>query len=488
MSTFPATQQMYHRICKYQGCQKPFSTTSSTKLHCKDSHRQLAYKERKGIPLPLWETDRQIHRKRIPSETEIKIATLIAQANQLEADYRQCESKVSPSSPQLQAIEQQLSEYKRIVDLPAYEREKQETFGFIRKFIPYALRKEKPIFSLTTVNSQYRESFDRLFQLTYKNLHAFNKLFPDEYTERVSFWRQTSMDKEFHLDAINNLTDIHLRAIGQYHIENLEREKIAELERISLRNQTLATQMAEIRQQNDSINAEIEGLRSGYAREEILANKEAVSIGDILTMNFEAFDFTEAWYNLFGKPEKGFSAFLHGARGTAKTHQALAFAKYFCGFGSVLYFSYEQNGGLSSGFQQAAKDVGITAGLNINVLQDPKKPKQIASRAQGFDLVIIDSITTVNFTEADLSVLLRLCKPFGTSFLFLGQHTKGNDYAGGAAIAHLVDIELEALHTEKAGVHTYTTKVLKNRYEHGTGEHSYHITKTPLLQSPSDIP
>jgi len=143
---------------------------------------------------------------------------------------------------------------------------------------------------------------------------------------------------------------------------------------------------------------------------------------------------------------------------------------------------------LSSGFQQAAKDVGITAGLNINVLQDPKKPKQIASRAQGFDLVIIDSITTVNFTEADLSVLLRLCKPFGTSFLFLGQHTKGNDYAGGAAIAHLVDIELEALHTEKAGVHTYTTKVLKNRYEHGTGEHSYHITKTPLLQSPSDIP
>jgi hypothetical protein len=486
MSTFPVTQQMYHRICKYQGCQKPFSTTSSTKLHCKDSHRQLAYKERKGIPLPLWETDRQIHRKRIPSETEIKIAALIAQANQLEADYRQCESKVSPSSPQLQAIEQQLSEYKRIVDLPAYKEEKKETFGLIRKFIPFVLRNEKPVFSTTTTGSRYRENFDKLFQSTHANLYSFSKLFPDEYTALVQVWLERRMENEWDLSTVNDLKDKHLRAIGQYRIENLERKKAAELESISLRNQTLATQMAEIRQQNDTINAEIETLRSGYAREEIVANKEAVSIGDILTMNFETFDFTDIWYNLFGKPEKGFRAFLHGARGTAKTHQALAFAKYFCGFGSVLYFSYEQNGGLSSGFQQAAKDVGITAGLNINVLQDPKKPKQIASRAQVFDLVIIDSITTVNFTEADLSALLRLCKPFGTSFLFLGQHTKGNDYAGGAAIAHLVDIEIEALHTEKAGVHTYTTKVVKNRYEHGTGEHSYHITKIPLLQSPPD--
>lgn len=78
---------------------------------------------------------------------------------------------------------------------------------------------------------------------------------------------------------------------------------------------------------------------------------KTIGVFQLAQMKFDCFEFEGPWAASFGRPEKNFSAIIHGPSGNGKTDFCVKFAKYLSRFTKVLYLSHEE--GISSTIQEA---------------------------------------------------------------------------------------------------------------------------------------
>jgi len=165
-----------------------------------------------------------------------------------------------------------------------------------------------------------------------------------------------------------------------------------------------------------------------------------IDTNELLNMKFDLYELSEGFESVLGHPAKSFVGMIHGSAGSGKSSFAVKFASYFNSlFGKVCYLPIEE--GLSFTFMQKIKKYAEYGDFNIIVETTPSKIQKLS---ENYSLVIIDSISQLNFNTLDVEEIIRYRRTTNTSFLFIMHQNKDKTYKGESSMGHLVDIELEA--------------------------------------------
>ena len=159
--------------------------------------------------------------------------------------------------------------------------------------------------------------------------------------------------------------------------------------------------------------------------------KRGYTPNDILAMTFDMLGLSGKWKRLFGDVPHIFYFMIWGGAGSGKSTLAIEFAYYLAEKlnKKVCYVAEEQK--ISFSLQSIIKRLGLKG---EKLIFEPN----LETDYSDFDIVFIDSITTLGLTGKDLEKLIRNFP--NTSFVFLLQSTKGSkNFRGGNDILHLLD-------------------------------------------------
>jgi hypothetical protein len=175
----------------------------------------------------------------------------------------------------------------------------------------------------------------------------------------------------------------------------------------------------------------LQGIVSSGAIKKKVETKRGFTPNDILAMSFDMLGLTGKWKRLFGDVPSLFYFMIWGGAGSGKSTLAIELAYYLAEQldQKVCYVAEEQK--ISYSLQSIIRRLGLKGD---KLIFEPN----IASDYSDFDVVFIDSITTLGLTGKDLEKLIRSFP--NTSFVFLLQSTKGSkNFRGGNDILHLLD-------------------------------------------------
>lgn len=188
-------------------------------------------------------------------------------------------------------------------------------------------------------------------------------------------------------------------------------------------------------------------------------SNRVASATDILKKDYaDVLEFTDKWFEIFGKPSPDFSMMFSGEPGSGKTSFLLEFAYYLAStFGKTLYISSEEFG--SKTLMDKLKFVitkNIYKGKKVDEIEVPKN----LFFAKGFtDLLDYDFIIIDSVTELDLDIQeFREIKDIypDKAFVLVLQHTKAKLYRGTKEWEHEVSLY--------ADIDKGIIDVKKNRY------------------------
>lgn len=244
-------------------------------------------------------------------------------------------------------------------------------------------------------------------------------------------------------DAINN-NDLSKRNRHWKHIQ-----RILDSLKNYYHSEILTIHTTELRGLQGIVN-----LDSDKKKVETKVAKRGFTPNEILGMTFDMLGLTGKWQRLFGDVPSLFYFMIWGGAGSGKSTLAIEFAYYLAEKlnKKVCYVAEEQK--ISFSLQSIIKRLGLQGD---KLIFEPN----IASDYSGFDLVFIDSITTLGLTGKDLEKLIRSFP--NTSFVFLLQSTKGSkNFRGGNDILHLLDTNVVV---ERQDENTSIARIDdKNRY------------------------
>ena len=167
----------------------------------------------------------------------------------------------------------------------------------------------------------------------------------------------------------------------------------------------------------------------------------ALTVTDILTMKKEGLQFSGAWSDAFGEPERRGIWFIWGQSGSGKTSFTMQLAKELCRFGKVAYDSLEEGDSLSmknaivrAGMQDVKKNFIL---LNCEKMADLSE--RMAKRRSP-DFIIIDSF---QYTQMSYKDYIKFKEANAQKLIIFISHADGHAPAGRAARSVMYDATMK---------------------------------------------
>jgi len=359
----------------------------------------MAYKIRNNIPIPQFRIEEITNR--IPSKSEMFIREKTAQLKRTEEminvhkqeENKYLEKKIKPLNDKINSV------------LKDYD------------------------WRLKPPTTSYPDDFDKILIEYYTSIN---------YHIRVAEYKKQTGRHIAGFDTVVNSTE-EQRAIlkdARHYIINYYQNKIKEIVDSYQSNKPYTNLIEEA----DKLSSEISALHKGYSIEQLQTTGKLIDTNQLINMKFDIYEFSEGFESILGHPEKSFVAMIHGTPGSGKSSFAVKFASYFNNkFGKVCYLPIEE--GLSFTFMQKVRDYAVYGDFNIMIETLPSKIQKLS---ENYSLVIIDSISQLNFNTSDIEEIIRYRRTTNTSFLFVMHQNKDKSYKGESSMAHLVDIQLES--------------------------------------------
>jgi len=385
-------KQLYYRSCDY--CKKQFTAKNKMAKYCSNGCRVMAWKIKHGIPIPQFKV--QEIANRIPTKTEMLIREKTVRLKAIENQLKH-----------IQSIENKYLEDK----IDPLRKKLNEVLSISIRFL------EPPIFS-NTEQSKELESF-------YLNVGYYDKL--KETKSSLTSFDRVIKDKEEREDILFKARQ-HLVQFYQNKIQSI----IDETE--------LYKESPGLIDESEKLTSEIFGLHQGFSIEQMQTTGKIIDTNQLLNMEFDLYKLADGFQNVFGHPEKGFIGMIQGLPGSGKSSFMVKFASYFHNnFGRVCYLPLEE--GLSFTFKKKIEEYATYGNFDIIIETTPSKIQKLS---ENYDIVVVDSISHLEFNASDIEEITRYRKTTNTSFIFIVHENKDGSYKGSSSIAHLVDIQFKA--------------------------------------------
>lgn len=162
------------------------------------------------------------------------------------------------------------------------------------------------------------------------------------------------------------------------------------------------------------------------------SERRAVSLTELFSEIFDEFDFKDAWYESFGKPERKSVWFIGAEVGSGKTTFVSMVAKYMSQFGIVDYDSIEE--GKSKSIRKAFARAGLKPGDRRVRLLDKLDMIALEKRLDKHKSASIVIIDTIQHSDLTKSTYLRLKAKYEgkKTFIFIS-HLDGKKPEGSVA-------------------------------------------------------
>ena len=190
------------------------------------------------------------------------------------------------------------------------------------------------------------------------------------------------------------------------------------------------------------------------------ARKRAMTARDVLRLKKQVFEFTGAWHDFIGWPERRGVWFIWGNSGNGKSSFAMQLCKELAKFERVAYNSLEEGDSLT--MQENLRRHGMAElGNRFVLIRDDMEALMTRLRARkSYRVIIIDSFqyTLMNYRD-----YTRLRDAFPDRLFIFISHADGKKPSGRAATSVMYDATL------KVWVEGYKA-ISKGRFIGATGE------------------
>lgn len=168
--------------------------------------------------------------------------------------------------------------------------------------------------------------------------------------------------------------------------------------------------------------------------------KRALSVSDLLSKQYELFEFENEWYQAFGHPEKRGVWFVWGNSGNGKTGFILQLIKELCRFERVIFDSLEE--GDAHTLRKAFEREGMAEvrGKLIIVNEGIEHLDERLSKRKSPRIAVIDSY---QYSEMSFKEWLRFKHKHAEKLLIVVSQADGKRPMGRAAVSVMYDAGLK---------------------------------------------
>lgn len=167
-----------------------------------------------------------------------------------------------------------------------------------------------------------------------------------------------------------------------------------------------------------------------------------IGVTDFYDKKFSELNFTGAWLDSFGTPERNFKALVYGGSGNGKTEFMVMLGKYLATFTKVYYNSHEQKHSKSLQMAVIRNNLKEVAGKII--FADGEPFDEMVSRLKKRNspgAIILDSLQYMNLTANQYKQLVQM---FPRKIIIVVSWEQANKPQGShaEAILYMVDVKI----------------------------------------------
>ena len=159
--------------------------------------------------------------------------------------------------------------------------------------------------------------------------------------------------------------------------------------------------------------------------------RNAKGVREVLSMKFDTFPFSGAWYDAFGTPERRGIWIIWGNTGSGKTSFVMQLCKELCKYGRVAYDSLEEGACLT--MQNSLKRFNMQEVNGKFLLLDVEPIDQLClrmKRQKSPDFVVIDSL---QYTKLTYAQFIKIKEAYRNKLIIFISHASGTNPDGRVA-------------------------------------------------------
>ena len=159
--------------------------------------------------------------------------------------------------------------------------------------------------------------------------------------------------------------------------------------------------------------------------------RNAKGVREVLSMKFDTFPFSGAWYDAFGTPERRGIWIIWGNTGSGKTSFVMQLCKELCKYGRVAYDSLEEGACLT--MQNSLKRFNMQEVNGKFLLLDVEPIDQLClrmKRQKSPDFVVIDSL---QYTQLTYAQFIKIKEAYRNKLIIFISHASGTNPDGRVA-------------------------------------------------------
>ena len=159
--------------------------------------------------------------------------------------------------------------------------------------------------------------------------------------------------------------------------------------------------------------------------------RNAKGVREVLSMKFDTFPFSGAWYDTFGTPERRGIWIIWGNTGSGKTSFVMQLCKELCKYGRVAYDSLEEGACLT--MQNSLKRFNMQEVNGKFLLLDVEPIDQLClrmKRQKSPDFVVIDSL---QYTQLTYAQFIKIKEAYRNKLIIFISHASGTNPDGRVA-------------------------------------------------------
>ena len=159
--------------------------------------------------------------------------------------------------------------------------------------------------------------------------------------------------------------------------------------------------------------------------------RNAKGVREVLSMKFDTFPFSGAWYDAFGTPERRGIWIIWGNTGSGQTSFVMQLCKELCKYGRVAYDSLEEGACLT--MQNSLKRFNMQEVNGKFLLLDVEPIDQLClrmKRQKSPDFVVIDSL---QYTQLTYAQFIKIKEAYRNKLIIFISHASGTNPDGRVA-------------------------------------------------------
>lgn len=159
--------------------------------------------------------------------------------------------------------------------------------------------------------------------------------------------------------------------------------------------------------------------------------RNAKGVREVLSMKFDTFPFSGAWYDAFGTPERRGIWIIWGNTDSGKTSFVMQLCKELCKYGRVAYDSLEEGACLT--MQNSLKRFNMQEVNGKFLLLDVEPIDQLClrmKRQKSPDFVVIDSL---QYTQLTYAQFIKIKEAYRNKLIIFISHASGTNPDGRVA-------------------------------------------------------